>query len=265
MAADARVLGWAAYLSLYEFFSVYPPMQYVIAWIPRVLFQVAFFALVAQFLGGPDYLHFALVGTAAWAAYGAVVTFTVASLTWELRAGTIPLLIASPSTPLLVLVGRNLADLANGVISGIVGLGAAAVAFGVPVTPLGGVLAVMLFALIAATTYAFALFLGSFVLRFPEYRNVTSNLASIGITFLAGVYVPTAFLPDWAQAVASLLPVTHGLRSLREGLGATSLTDAVLAPAAVEVAIGALYFTLAQLSFAFFLRRARLRGTLDFH
>jgi len=260
----ARVLAAAAHLSLGEFFGLYPPKLYFVAWVPRVVLQLLFFALLASFLGGHDYLRFVVIGSVAHATYIGALGFTVASITWEQGSGTVPLLVASPSSPLLVFVGRNLAMLGNGLVSGALTLGLAAVVLDLDLT-VGQVLAAsMILVLATASVYCLGLLLGSIVLRFPQYRNVVSNITVVSLTFLTGAYVPVAALPSWLQPLSEVLPVTHALRLLRHvTLGAP---DPGIGPSiAAEIAVGAVLFVLAQLSFTYFLRQARAAGTLDFH
>lgn len=260
----ARVFAAAAHLSFGEFFGLYPPRLYPVAWVPRLIFQLVFFALLAQFLGGPEYLSFVVIGAVAQATYLGALGFTVASITWEQGAGTVPLLVASPSSALLVFIGRNLAMLANGVVSGVLTLVFAAVLFGLDLTPTQLVLVVLMLVVITTSLYCAGLLLGSVVLRFPEYRNVVSNVAYIVLTFLTGVFVPVAALPGWIQPLSEVMPVTHGLRVLRHvALGAPD--PGVVTSIAAEVGIGLVCFLLAQLSFTYFLSRARAAGTLDFH
>jgi ABC-2 type transport system permease protein len=262
MATDARILRVAAGLSLREFFAIYPPRQYLIAWLPRAVFQVVFFSLLARFLGGPGYAGYAVVGAAIQAVYQAVLTFSVASVMWEQGAGTVPLLIASRSSPLLVLIGRNAAMIANGVVTGSVGILTAAAFFSLPLDPASLIALLSMLVLISGSTYGLAMALASIVLRFPELRNVSSGAAAIVVTFVSGVYVPTTYLPGWLQAFAEALPVTHGLRAFRSVLldGAGFAVGDVIA----EILVGCAYLVLARISLSYFLDRGREQGTVDF-
>jgi ABC-2 type transport system permease protein len=256
-----RILGGAAYLSLYEFFALYPPLAYVIAWLPRVIFQTLFFALVAEFVGGRDLLLFSLVGNAAYITLQATLTFTTASVTWELFAGTVPLIVASPTSPILVFTGRNAAMAANGLISGLLTLVVGAF-FGLPLTAVTALGALGILALLEFSSYGLGVFLGSVVLRFPGYRNMTSSLVGFSLLAIAGVNVPIGALPLQVQDVARALPLANGLLALRAFLAGAD--GSVVVPLlAAEVALGIGYLALATLSFRIFLDNARRRGALD--
>ena len=262
MIGFVRVLGGAAYLSLFEFFALYPPLAYVIAWLPRVVFQTLFFALVAEFVGGRDLLLFSLIGNAAYITLQATLTFTTASVTWELFAGTVPLIVASPTSPIVVFSGRNTAMAANGLISGLLTLVVAAF-FGLSLTPFTALGALGILVIIEFSSYGLGVFLGSLVLRFPGYRNMSSSLVGFTLLAIAGVNVPIGALPVQIQEIARALPLANGLLGLRSFLGGSD-ASVVLPLLAAEVALGVGYLALATLSFRIFLDNARGRGTLDY-
>ena len=261
--ASARVLGRAAYLSIYEFFGFYAPLAWLVAWVPRVVFEALFFALVAQFVGGHQQLLFSLVGLAGYRTLQTTLTFTTASVSWELFAGTIPLLVGSPSDPVLVLTGRNLSWAVNGLITGVLTIVVAAT-LGLGLTPASFLGVAGVLAVIELSSYALGLLLGSVVLRFPGYRNMTSSLIGFTLFAISGVNIPLAALPDPLPSVALAAPLANGLLALREILGAADPT--VFVPLiGRELVVGTVYLGLALLSFRVFLYRARLRGTLDYH
>lgn len=261
--SQLRVFGAAARLSVAEFFGFWSPRTYAIVWVPRLIFQTAFFALLATFAGGPELLRFALVGNAAYLTCQAVLTMATASMQWELGAGTVPLLVASPANPLVVFIGRNLAMGGHGIASGVVTLFIATL-FGLDLDMLKWLGAIVILGLIAATSYALASLLGSLVLRFTEYRNAASSFVGFTLLAIAGVNVPLVVLPGWLQTVALSLPLTHGLLALRALLGGAPLAD-VLGQIAIEAVLGLGYGGAAYLSLRVFIDSARRAGTLDFH
>jgi ABC-2 type transport system permease protein len=257
------VIRSAAHLSLGDFFGTYPPRLYFIAWIPRTLFQLAFFALVARFLGGPDFLSYVVVGTVAHSVYIGALLFTVSSVGREQDAGTIPLLVAAPAQPVLVFLGRAAANFGNGLITSALTFALATVVLDLRLAPAQVASAVGILALMSVGVCGLGLVLGSVALRVDQHRNTIGNGAAIALTFLTGAYVPVEWLPGAIRPLSEVLPVTHGLRALRAlTLGAPADVPLELI---LEAGVGALGFALAAVSFAYFLRDARARGTLDFH
>lgn len=173
---------------MYEFFGLYAPKAYVLAWIPRVVLEALFFALVAQFIGGRELLLFALVGLTAYRTLATTLTFTTASVTWELYAGTLPLLVGSPTSPVVVLTGRNLAWMAHGLITGALTLAVAAT-LGLTLTPTSVLAALGVLAVIEFSSYALGVFVGSVILRFPGLGNLTAVLVGFTLFAISGVNI----------------------------------------------------------------------------
>jgi len=263
MISYLRVWRQASVISFADFLALYPPHLYAIAWLPRLFFQVAFYALLAQFLGGPTLLAFALVGTVAQSTYQTVLTFATASVTWEQRAGTIPLLFAAPSDSFIVFAGRNVAMGIHGVVSGIATLAVIQLLIGGIGIGSAIVIALLLIQ-IAVSTYAVAILIGSVALRLPGFHNVLASIVGTVITLIGGVYVPSTAWPSWVQVMAWFLPVTNGLAAVRSVVS-TAPADETLEHVLVEGALAVAYFGLARISFALFRDRAIGAGTLDFN
>jgi ABC-2 type transport system permease protein len=153
--------------------------------------------------------------------------------------------------------------MANGLITGLLTLAVAAV-LGLALTPFSLLGALVVLMIIELSSYALGVFVGSVILRFPGFGNLTATRLGFVLFAISGVNIPLSALPDWVQTIALGAPLAHGLLALREVLGAAD--PSVFVPLlAAEIGIGATYFGLAMLSFALFLHRARLHGTLDYH
>ncbi len=133
----ATAAGWA------EFATVYTWRTWTAGWLSRVLCQVAFFALIGRLLGSPEHTRFLLVGNAVLIV-AVEACFVCASTTWERRAGTLPLLVAAPVSPLLVFAGRSTFWLVSGTASASISLFVLAPVFGVPLPMPRALLAVPL-------------------------------------------------------------------------------------------------------------------------
>ena len=79
---------------------------------------------------------------------------------------------------------------------------------------------------------------------------------------VAGVNVPVDFWPGPVEAVANLLPVTHGLLAVRQLLDGSGLA-AVAPQVGAEVLVGAGWLAASWLSYRRFFRRARATGAFD--
>jgi ABC-2 type transport system permease protein len=251
------VLRQAATAGISDFTVLYTWRSWILGWLSRVLAQVAFFALIGRLLQSPDATRYLLVGNAVLMAV-LESTFVIAFTSWERRTGMLPLLVAAPTSTVLVFCGRNLPWVISGTVSASIALFALAPVFGVSLAMPAALLAVPLIATVSASAYALGLFLAAIVLRMTELRNIVGNLAWWAVALFAGVQVPVTFWPEWVQALATALPATHGLRAIR------AATDGELAlvprDVSLEIAVGAGWLVLAVLTFRYVGARGRRHG-----
>jgi ABC-2 type transport system permease protein len=257
-----RVLRYAVLTGYYDYQTIYTWRTWLVGWYLRVLSQVAFFALIGKLLHSPARTHYLLVGNAMLlAAMGSLVA--VASTQWERWAGTMPLLVAAPSSHVVVFAGRSLAFVADAVLTSLGAFFAAAAMFGLPLPWPRVVLLPLLVVSIAIATYALAIFLGGCALRAPGARNVVSNLAQTTMMALAGVNVPVAFYPGPVHVLSYAFPLTFGLRAVRGLLGGAG-AGSVAAEVALQLAAALGWLVLALVTFDRFGERGRRTGTIDF-
>ncbi|HWC14859.1 MAG TPA: ABC transporter permease [Actinomycetota bacterium] len=257
-----QVLRYSIINGFQDAAAMFTPKTYLTGWLLRVLSQVTFFALIGSLLGSEETTHFLLVGNVV--AVGAMVVHSVsASTVWERWAGTLPLLFAAPSRPLIVLMGRSFNWVPDAMFSATGALLIVGPIFGLPM-PWPEVLWVLplLLATIIAT-YGFGLFLGSMSIRAPESRNFISRVATTVTMAICGVNVPVDFFPGAVQAVAYSLPVTHGLLAIRSVLDVSS-ASVVLAHLSAALLTGAGWYAVAIISFSLFEARSRTTGSLEF-
>lgn len=264
LAQNLQVLRMAARMSLLDFFAMFTVKTYLIAWAPRIVAQVAFYVLFAGFAGGPDFVKFALIGNAVQLMNQTATGWVTASVTWEQRLGTLPLLISSPSSPLLVLSGRNFGMGVHGYLTGLLGVLLVAPLLGLQITVLQGALVALLLLLITFSCYGFGLFLGGMALQNRAYRSVIANTVTMIMLSIAGVNFPVSSLPAWIQPISYSLPMTHGLMAIRGVLdGATPAY--IWQQVGLEALIGSIFLLLALLVFNRLLNRGRKLGTLELY
>lgn len=255
MRAALRV-AWA------DLGAVYTWRSWTLGWTVRVVAQVAFFALIGRLLGSQDRVVFLLVGATALVVAMANMN-AVASTTWERRAGTLGLLVASPQSPIPVFVGRSAQWILDGFATGVVSLGVVSFLLGIawPVESL--VLGVIVLGAVSVGSYCFSLFLGSLVLRSPGLRTVVASAGYLSLAILCGVVVPTNFLPTPVVAISLLLPLTHGVEAFRIALAGGSGV-ALGASLGLLAVTSTLWLAGSSLLFRRYLERGRTNGTLEF-
>ena len=257
-----RVVAYAAYSGFRDFGGTYTFPSWLFGLVLRMLAQVAFFASLGRLLGPPAQGEFLLVGNAVMLAASASLTVAVAT-TWERGAGTLPLLVASPTSPLVVLMARSTWFIANGVIISLVAFVVVAPMFdvGLPWVRIPGLVALVI--LVAATTYAAAAFLGGIVLRAPGTRRTIANVARLVLMAFCGVSVPRDYFPAAIEWAADLLPLTHGLDAIRELFGA-GRAGVILGDVGLELLVGGAWLVLALATFRHLADAGRRDGSIVF-
>jgi len=145
-----------------------------------------------------------------------LVMMTSLSVTRETERGTMESLLATPVEPLEVMVGKLAPYVVVGLIQTAVILLLAKILFGVPME--GGW---------TGLTLGVSLFIvGSLALGFLISTVARSQLQAMQMSvfyilpsiLLSGFMFPFRGMPDWAQAIGQVIPVTHFLRVVRGAL-----------------------------------------------
>ena len=170
-----------------------------------------------------------------------LVMMTSLGVTREYERGTMESLLATPAKPIEVMIGKLAPYVLVGLVQTVVILVLARALFAVPMA--GGwdalVLGVVLF------------IVGSLSLGFLISTAARTQLQAMQMSFfyimpsilLSGFMFPFRGMPGWAQALGSVIPVTHFLRvvrgSLLKGLGVEDLWASLLALGVFVVVIAA--------------------------
>jgi ABC-2 type transport system permease protein len=177
------------------------------------------------------------------------------------QQGTLWVLLASPASRGLVLIGRALAHLVDAALGVAVTLSFTALWIGLPVrtgadatAALAGVLATIV------STSAFGLLLGMLGLLTRE-TILFANLVYWALFALAGVTAPVSSLPGGLEKVSQLLPLTYGLGGIRLALAGDS--DAAWTGVVLEGAHGACAAVAAMALYRYIERAALRRGDID--
>lgn len=136
----------------------------------------------------------------------------------ELRTGLVERLRVTPASRLALLLGPVLVDVAVLLVQALLLVGVACL-FGLRVSPVGLVVALVMLALVglflASCSYALALAL--------ENESALASILqffTLPLLLLSGVLLPLSLAPDWLRAVATLNPLSYAVdcaRALLEG------------------------------------------------
>ena len=260
--AHIRIIRYAVLTGFHDYAAAFTWRSWLGGWFLRVVAQVVFFALIGRLLGTQEAVRFLVIGNAVMLAAMASL-LAVAGTTWERRAGTLPLLIASPASPPLVFAGRSLVFVGDGLLISLGALLVVAPLFDIALPWTRVPLVVPLVVVTAVSTYGLATFLGGLVLRAMSARNAVGNVAQTTIMAICGVNVPLAFYPAPVEWLAHALPLTHGLRAIRDLLAGEPLVQ-LLPNVGLELLVGAAWLALALLTFNRLAEGGRRDGSIEF-
>ena len=107
----------------------------------------------------------------------------------------------------------------------------------------------------------FMLVMGDLVLLLKSFQNL--YMASLGIIVgLTGVVVPVSDLPLIFEAIAHMLPISHGLVAFRDSLAGAGFSD-VVGNLVLEAVVATSYALVGYVGFVVVERQLKLRGTME--
>lgn len=252
----------AALVALQDLQGVYSWRSWVVEWITRAAGQIVFFVMIGRLVGSTQAVHFLLVGNVV-AIAGRSIFLAVPSTVWERYAGTLPLLIAAPASPVVVFLGRSVEWIIDGFVSSVVALAVLAPLFDLALPWPEVLLFLPLMLVTCLSVYMLATFFGSLALRLVDGRNLIGITMSTTLLVLCGVNVALDTLPAVLQGLAQFVPLTHGLLGVRALLAGSGI-GSVLAHAAAELGVGILWGAIAISSFRHFAEGGRKDGSIEF-
>jgi ABC-2 type transport system permease protein len=262
LAATTTVMRHAFGAGIADYRAIFTWRSWLLGWMVRVIAQVSFFALIGLRVANDRSAFYLLVGNAVAVAAQTGI-FSLNLTTDERYYGTLPLLVASPTSPLVVFASRGSYLAVDGSLSALGALFVAAPLFGLPL-PWPRVLAVMpLTGVVALASYCFGTFLAGVIFRFREMNSLVVLIGYVGLMAVCGVNVPLSYYPMALDWLARILPLTNGLLAVR-GIFYGAAASTILTHAFQEAAVGAAWMTLALLTFNRLASRGRLDGSLDY-
>lgn len=209
-----------------------------------------------------DYLIFTLLGLA-------VFSYTLHGIVQlgflfyrEQTRGTLESIFTTPTNPLLWIWGRMTYSLIFTTLNfiyviliGFIFLGLKLPGTNVTIF----VIAALTFTIIS--TYGLGLILGGLCLL---YRNpfVVTNVTVTVMFLIAGVIVPIEILPEWIQILSTLLPLTYGLKLVRESISMNALPDTTIKDFGILVTVSITLCLIGLLLFKHLHNMAKKKGVI---
>ena len=215
----------------------------------------------SQLSGTTDYAGFIVVGSTMWM----WVNITLWTVGFHLRSeqmrGTLESNWLCPVWRISIMLGASLTKLATSMIFLVVTVLEFRLFFGVQLVKDNLALLLLILFLVIPSIYGLGMAFASLVIRFKEANAMVFLVRGIFMIF-CGITYPLVVLPDWMRTIASWLPLTYAIRSIR----AVVLSDASLAdilPDLHALAIFAIIMPiLGYLAFRWTERQSRQSGGL---
>ena len=234
------------------------------------LFQIActsffcmfFFATMSDFAGNPEVtVRYVVIGNVVQS-IAATTLYAISGLSGtEKHMGTLSSLMQTPSSLFCIFLGMSLINIIAGLLSSGISMFYAQFVFGIDLTGADMLSILVVIIMTILSLAGFGIMIGSIGLRLRTSAILANIFSYLGL-LICGVNFPLSYLPDWIQAIASVLPLTYGVKAMRgacEGGGLSVISDDLL----MMVILGAIYFVISILMFGMFERKARKLGTYD--
>jgi ABC-2 type transport system permease protein len=257
-----RVVRYALIVGKEECSEVTTVQAWLVGWLPRIAAQTIFYSMIGQLIGAHERVEYLVIGSAIVAGL-ASVALTVPQSTWDRSDGVYPLLVAAPAGLLLSIMGRTSVRMLTGIVTSLVAFIALPALFGIALPWPGALSLVPLVTVTIAGSWFVALFVGSLANLAPQGRNFMHNIATMTTMAFGGITVPVTFWPDWIQAFANVIPVTHGLLAIRLAL-AGGEPIAIVQHAATSLAVGLGWLVVAILTVDRMASVGRANGSIEF-
>jgi ABC-2 type transport system permease protein len=174
-----------------------------------------------------------------------LVMMTAMAVTREVERGTMESLLSTPATAFEVMIGKLAPYIVVGLVQTVIVLGLARLLFDVPMArTLAGWFALCVGIVLFITCNLALGYLISTVVRSQLQAMQISMFYMMPSLFLSGFMFPFRGLPNWAQDLGEVIPITHFLRvirgSLLKGQVLQDMGPELLALAAFLVAVSVL-------------------------
>ncbi len=209
---------------------------------------------------GGEYFGFLVVGLGVFFLVSASLLALPNAIGGGISSGTLEALLATPASLGSLLAGLMSFDLVWAGLRGLC-ICVAGLALGVRFSIAGVPVALVALILTLLSYAGISLILAAMILAFRTIGPLASGILAAS-SLLGGVYYSTTVIPSWIQNLSVLVPLTYGLRVMRQALlNRSSLAlmadDLMMLSLAAAIFLGA-----GMIVFARALRHAREQGSL---
>lgn len=237
-------------------------LSFLIAFVPTFFVAEALQPIVAESISGESqqYFSFLIVGMGMFVVISAAATTLPSALGGSIGSGTLEALLVTPAPMYRIVIGMSAYNLLWSLLRAFLMLVAAAV-IGVHMNVAAIPLVLLILTLLTASYFSVALVASAFVLMFRTSGPLIPAVLTVS-SLLGGVYYATGVIPSWIQKLSALVPLTYGLRSIRQLLLLDAGLPQVIGDITVLLIISVLLLLAGGWTFVYAMRHSRKAGTL---
>jgi ABC-2 type transport system permease protein len=193
--------------------------------------------------GSTSYFEFIAPGMMMLTVMMSVMTGLPGAITQEREMGTLDGVMVAPINRLSIILGKTLAQMARGLLQGVIILVLAMALFGVTIQ--GNIL--LVFGLLLLGVYSFVglgITLTS-IAKDQETATMIMTTVMFPMMFLSGIFFPIKMMPGFMQTISSFLPLTYASDAMRKVMVLGSDVTQIGADLAIMVVFGAVMLAIA--------------------
>jgi len=218
------------------------------------------FPQLAESLGGMDYFSYSVVGIAFLRYLSAVNSTFASKVRQEQVAGTLEAMLVTPNRSSTLVLMSSAYEMVSSTLWILAWLFIGRL-FGATFHLPALLPAALLLFVVMASFASIGIMSAGMVIYFKRGDPVTWLLAS-GSTLLGGIFFPISILPEGAQVLARLMPITHAVEGFRQLIVKSADLAAIWPHLRYLTFFAAILLPLSLGLFHLALKRARLEGTL---
>lgn len=210
---------------------------------------------------GGDYAVFVVIGSGMTGLWSGLLFISGNSVTEERWVGTLENLVASPTPMQVVVLGKNLANVIQSLLSMVASYILVAWLFQLDVQIAQPFLFIVSLFFTVIAFICFGLIMASFFILSPAVQNFQNGL-EFPVYILCGFLFPIALLPDWTTPISYLLTPYWAAQALHATAAGTATLDSLYLSWGLMLLFSLIYVAASQRLFRFVLRKARVDATL---
>lgn len=229
-----------------------------------IIVQPMIIALLAMWMlreRGGDYAIFVVIGSGMTGLWSGLLFISGNSVTEERWVGTLENLVASPTPMQVVVLGKNLANVFQSLLSMVASYVLVAWMFQLDVNIAQPVLFTISLLLTVFAFICFGLIMASFFIISPAVQNFQNGL-EFPVYILCGFLFPIALLPGWTTPISYLLTPYWAGQALHTTATGTATVESLLLSWGMMLLFSLIYLLASRRLFRFVLRKARVDATL---